>query len=293
MDYFGLIKKAYKMTLEHRFLWIFGLFASAAGGYGANWLSGSSYQPSETDYSKYSGTMNEIWTNFGTEIIIGLIILFIISIIFFVLSVVSDGALVSAVSKLSKEEKTDFGSSFKIGLKNFWRIWGTMIIYLLMILASLCIWIMPVSLLVIINSYILAVIWGLLFLFICLAFWILIGLIAPYSLRVIVLQNKGVWDSIRESLHLVRENLAPVVLMYLILFAVNIGFSAVFTLAILIAGGLLGAIGFGIFLASPIVAIVYGVIAAIAFCIALVLISAAYSAFYSSVITLTYEKLKK
>jgi len=307
MDYFGIIKKAYEITIKHKFLWIFGILAGGYGGFKSfnagfpnySYNASSSSSTGSDGWTKVLGhplTSNDItvfWANWGGLIIGLFIVLFLIAIIMFVLNIISKGALVGSVVKISIDKKSDFKDGFKLGAKQFWRVWGVAIIYLLMILGSLCVLIIPTCVLVITGGYIFAVIWGILFFFVSLAFWILIGVISPYSLRVVVLEKFSVWQSIRESLHFFRDNWVSVVLMYLLLLAFGIAFGLVLGLAILIIAAILLAIGYGLFLATTLGAIIYGGLAIFAFLIAIAVIAGAYNSFYSSALTLTYLELSK
>lgn len=304
MDYFAIIKKAYEITIKHKFLWIFGILAGGYGGFRSFNVSlpNYTYDSSSTGadgWTKILGhplTSTDIaafWANWG-GLIIGLtIVLLAIAMLMFVLNLISQGALVGSVEKISKDQKSSFKDGFKLGAKQFWRVWGVAIIYLLMILASLCVWIIPTCILVMTGGYVFAAIWGILLFFVSLAFWILIGLISPYSLRVVVLEKYSVWQSIRESLHFFRDNWVKVVLMYLLLLAFGIAFGLVLALGILIIAAILLAIGYGLYLATTIGAIIYGSIVGFAILIAIAVVSGAYNTFSSAALTLTYLELSK
>lgn len=307
MDYFGIIKKAYEIIVKHKFLWIFGILAGGYGGlrsfnagfpnYSYN-ASGSSSSGVDgwtkiLGHPLTSADIAAFWANWG-GLIIGLTIaLLVIAILMFVLNLISQGALVGSVEKISKDQKSNFKDGFRLGAKQFWRIWAVAIIYLLMILVSLCIWIIPTCVLVITGVSVIAAIWGILFFFVSLAFWILIGLISPYSLRVVVLEKFGIWQSIRESLHFFRDNWVRVILMYLLLLAFGFAFGLALGLAILIIVAVLLVIGYGLYLATTIGAIIYAAVAIFAVLIAIAVISGAYNSFYSSALTLTYLELGK
>lgn len=298
MDYLGIIKKAYEITIKHKFLWIFGIFAGGMAGFRSFSVNLPNYSANGTEWEKTLNNINvngatlaNFWDIYGSLIIVGTVIILLLAIVIFVLNIVSQGALVGSVENLKKGQKADFKTGFAIGAHQFWRILGVAVLYLLMILASLVVLVGPVVLLVVTKGYIFAILWGMLFFFVCLAFWILIALVSPYSLRVVVLEKFGVWQSIRESLHFLREHLKEVIVVYLLLLAIGIGFGIALLLGILLVGGLLLAIGFGVYLASLALAIGYGILAGLAFFIALVVISGAYNSFYSTVLTLTYLEL--
>ncbi len=296
MDYFGIIKKAYEITIKHKFLWIFGILAGGYGGF-RGFSSSINYSDTGSGFEKGLNSLtNQSWQTFwgiwGGLIIGGLVALGLLAIAFFVLNIISQGALVSGAEKLSKKEKADFHSAFSVGWRNFWRVWGMAILYLLMILASLIVWIVPAAVAFVTGAIAVGIIWAALFFFVDLAFWILIGLISPYSLRIIVLKKMGVWESIRESLHFFRDHWVQVVLMYLLLFAFGMAYGLAFLLAILITGSILLAIGYGLFLASIVAAIIYGLVVGLALVVTLIIIGGVYNTFYSTTLTLTYLELK-
>lgn len=298
MDYFGIIKKAYEINKKNRFLWIFGILIGGMGG----GVSSFNYQTPSPDTTRWEQTVNsaqftqkiaDFWANFGNMVIIGGVILLLVCLLFFILNIISRGALVGSVNRIDKGEKADFQTGFRIGWHNFWRIWGVMIIYLLFVLASLCLLVIPTCLLVIGQFYALAVAWGILMFFVCLAFWLLISLISPYSLIVVILENLNVWDSIRESLHLVRRNLLEIIFVYLIMLAITIAYGVAIFLAFLLIGALGFAIGMALWLASVWTAVIYGCVLGLFLIAALIVINGAFKSFYSTVLVLTYNRLKK
>jgi len=304
MDYFAIIKKAYEITIKNKFLWIFGILAGGYGGVRSfnfnmpNYTFNSSSTRGDgwekvLGHPLGSSDVQAFWTNFGWLIITLAIVFVVIAIVMFVLNIISQGALVASADKLSEGGKTNFKEGLRLGGKQFWRIWAMAIIYLLMILISLSIWIIPTCILVITGAYVIAAIWGILLFFVCLLFWLLIGIISPYSLRVIVLEKYSVWQSIRRSLHFFRDNWVSVVLMYLLLIALGIAFGIALMLGILIMAAILLGIGYGLYLASIIGALIYGAIVGFAVLIAIAVISGAYNTFSSTVLTLTYLELNK
>lgn len=295
MDYFDIIKKAFKVSLKNKFLWIFGILAGGAAGGGFNFQipsSGSSGSLDKTlgkDLSTIDWTT--FWTNYGTPILFVMVILLILAIIFFVIGLISQGALIGAADKIEKDQKVTFGNSFMIGWHNFWRVWGLNITLLLAILIVLSFWIIPVCLLVIIGAYVSAVIVGILLFLVNLLFWIVIGFISPYALRIVVLKKHSVFESIRGALHFVRDNLLEVLVMYLLLMVVGLAVGLAVILVGLILIGILVAIGFGLYYISSIVLFIYiffMVLILIVLCLAF---SGAYTTFTSTVLTFTYLKL--
>lgn len=297
MDYFGILKKAYKINLRNRFLWIFGILAGGTAGFnGFN----SKMPNSSQDAWKNMGFRNfsdmdwsSFWSAHSVAIITLLTLLFVVSVVFFVLNIISQAALIGAIDKNEDDQKINFANSFKFGWKKFWQVWGLDITLLLIMLIALSLWIIPVCLLVINGSYISAWVVGVLLFIVNFALWIMFAFISPYALRVVVLKKLSILQSIRQSLHFVRDNLAEVFVMYLLLVAINMVFGIALIIAMITLGGFLFLIGFGLFFISQFLLAIYILIAAIFFIAAIVVISGAYSSFHSTVLTLTYLKLSQ
>lgn len=297
MDYFGIVKKAYEITIKHKFLWIFGILAGGYGGIRSVSNMGN-YSGTGTEWQNSINNLNSLtfesfWSQYGGLIISLGILVFIFCIIMFILNIVSQGGLVSSVAKLSKGEKSDFHDGFQVGFRNFWRVWAVNLIYFSMILISLLIWLAPAAVLAMTGGFIFALIWGILFFFVSLAFWILIALISPYSIRVVILEKLGIVASVRESLHFFRDHWGKVLLMYLIVIGFGMAFGLAMTLIILILGAILLAIGYAIWLASFAAALVYGIVLGLAFLGVILTVSGAFGAFTSAILTLTYQELTK
>lgn len=300
MDYFGIVKKAFHISWKHKFLWIFGLFVGGAAsakminpiGYSFN-SSDLSQNTNWANYTSSTGTFDcaTFWANYGGMITALLTILVVFAIIFFVLNLISQGALIGSVEKIDSGEKSDFYHGFHLGSRQFWRIWGMHLTYLLMVLLSLIVLVVPVAVLIAAGQFAVAFILGLLLLLVCVLFWIMIAVLTPYSLRVIVLKKHGIFQSIRESLHLVRDNFLDVLIIYLILIGIGALVGVGFMLALFLVGAILFILGYGLFLLSSVVALIYGCVAALILLVFVILFNAAYNSFFSSIITLTYLKL--
>ena len=294
MDYLALIKKAYQITLKNRFLWIFGLFvgsAAAFGGFGGFPNSGGGTKtPNPAAPSRHEIT---VWLDRHIMLLLWLALIFILLIIvMFVFALLSEGALIGGANKIIKEEKVGFSSALKLGCKHFWRIWGLNIIYGLLVMAALFILGVPVMVFVSISNWVLAICWGIIGLLILWLLAMAISLTRPYALRFLVLENKTINNSIRESIHLVRDKFVEVLLVYLSLVATSFLYGIVLAIAIFIIGGLLVLLGVGLYFASKVALILYIALVGLAFLIFLITLGAAYNAFQSVALTLAYKELR-
>lgn len=296
MDYFAVIKKAFRATFKHKFLWLFGILAGGtagassfnfqmpSSGFNNSWQKFSNENLNSVDWTTF-------WQNHGVAILILITVLAILSIIFFILNLVSEGALISAGDKIEKDQELTFGNSFQRGWHNFWRIWGLNITLLLAILIGLSILILPVCALVVLGSYVAAWIVGILLFLINIAFWILISFLAPYALRIVVLKKHGIFESLRESLHLVRDNLGQVLVMYLLLMAIGFAVGLAMVIVGLVLMAVLVMVGIGLYYVSVVVLGLYAILMVLCLLIVCLIFSGAYATFNSLVLTLTYERL--
>jgi len=297
MDYFGVIKKAFKITWQNKFLWVFGILAgSTAGMKGLNFQIPSNFNWQDT-WNKYSSQdlsnidWTTFWSNHGTALLILMAILAFLAILCFVLSLMSQGALIGAVAKVEKDQTPTFVQSFLLGWHSFWRIWGVNITLLLMILIALSVWILPTCALVIYGAYTSAWIVGILLFLLNLAFWVLITLISPYALRIVVLKKHSIFESIREALHFVRDHLLSVLVTYLLLMAVGLAVGLAVILVSLFLIAILSLIGLGLFEINSIAVVFYAIIVVLSLIVVGLIFSGAYSTFTSTILTLTYLKL--
>ena len=298
MDYIGIMKKSYQISIKNKFLWIFGILAGGYGGFQGWGGSFNSFNSGNTDRGKIdkifnSFDFNTFWGNYGGLIItlIGLFVL--IGIIFAVLGIISQGALIGSVAKIDSEEKANFKIGFRVGWHHFWRVFALGLVYGLIVFASLIILIVPIVIFATTHLVPLAVVWGILVFLACLFLWVVMGIISPFSLRFLILKESGIIESIREAWWLLRHNFGHIIIMYLLLMAVGIAVGIGLVIAIVLVLAILVLIGLGLWLLSPIPAIIFAIVAGICFMVAIMIFSGAYNTFTSSVITLTYRDLVK
>ena len=297
MDYFGILKKAYEITIKHRFLWIFAILA---GGAGATW--GMSFPSNSVSYSdkwdKYFNSVGQVqlehfWLNYWSAIaaIIGLILAF--SLVWLVLSTIAKGSLLGSVESIQKGQKFNFRLGFNFGWHKFWRILAVSILVGLIIILSILALILPVILFVLAKVYALAVIYGILFFFFDLALWLYLRVMYPYIQRTAVLGDLGSWEAIASSWSFFKKHFKDIAVIYLLLIAVSMVFGAGMLLVLLVLGGLLFAIGLALYLASQMIFWLYVVSFGLIFLLLIIVLKGIFGAFNSSVLTLVYLELTR
>ena len=294
MDYFGIIKKAYSITLKNKFLWILGFLAVGTFSFGQGLFNTPNYIINKADLNNDQIWQKaaEIWANYGSYIIGGLSLALIFCLILFVLSITASGGLIAAVDKMDEGHKFDFKQSFNLGWDRFWKVLGFRIILVVLFTISLLVLIIPTALFYQAKAYPLALIWGLIIIFVDLLFWVIIAVVSPYTLQIIVLENLGIFKSIGKSIKMVIKNFVNVIVIYLLLVAIGIGYGIALSLAILLIAGILTLIGLGFVLASPVLATSYGFVVGTLFLIVIFAVNGAYNAFQSATFTLVYRRIR-
>lgn len=324
MDHFKIIKRALETTWRYRALWLFGvLLALTSGGRGNGGGGGGGSGANvtvpgpENAFPGIDMAGPPMWVILT---VIGVIV--ILAFAFGILSVIarylSENALIKMVEE-REETGTEYGikGGFRLGWsRSAWRFFLIDLVVFLPIVilfilglvlgaSPLLLWITERQALGIVGTVIAI---GLLFLIILIfiVIFVIVALLRHFFLRVAALEDKGVFDAIREGFDLVRRHVVDVLLMGLLMFGLGIVFTLlsipvmiVLVLVGILAGGapalLLGGLA-SIFFegAVPwIVAIVVGLpLFLMVFGIPALFLGGLYETFKSTTWTLTYRELR-
>lgn len=290
MDYFALIKRALNITLKNRFLWIFGFFAGAVGGFsGYNFGSG---RASEQDLNGTISRITQFYQSHPMAVLTGMLFLLLLMVLMFILSIISQASLIASVAKLNQGEKVNFRKGFNWGGAKFWQIWGVMIVFSLIMLAVLIVLGLPVVLLAVSQNFIIMMLWLILAMFLFIPVCIVISILMPYAQRFIVLENAGVAEGIRKSYDFAKKHMLDVFVVYLSLIGIGVIYAIGSVVALIISACVFGLIGMGFMLVSDIAGMIFISLAVATILFGLFTATGAYAAMQSSVITLAYEQLK-
>ena len=143
MNYGDLLSEAFRLAWRNRFLWFFGFFVAGGGGsfnFPANFggqvnLAGPVAGPLRMDFD-----------NLVLFLTVVISVIVVLALIFLVLSMISQGALAESVAALHRGETRSFGSAFRIGTANFWRVFGLKVLFFLIALGLVLVIFLPVVL---------------------------------------------------------------------------------------------------------------------------------------------------
>ena len=116
MEYGKLISSAFRIALENRRLWPFGIFAgSGGGGFSFNYSSGGD------DGGSSGGESIDIDP---TLIVILVAIALVLTLFWVVMTTLSQGALADSVAAADRGERRGFRQALRSGRSSFWRVFG-------------------------------------------------------------------------------------------------------------------------------------------------------------------------
>jgi hypothetical protein len=257
MDFAEILNKAWKIVWKFKVLWIFGIFAGCARGGGASGNSG--YRAGSAGTSGPTpqlppGFENNIQRFLGFFANPGVIAAFVAVIIVIILlsiffSIVGRiGLIKGAVDADAGAEHLSFRELWRSGLHFFWRLLGlslligspALLFYLILVAGGVIVFLMYLSNSQ--NSSLVAAAPALLALIpvICvlacmiLVLAVVISLLGPQAERAIVIENEGVISGLRRGWNVLRENLGPILIIWLILLVITFVAGIVIALPLLI-----------------------------------------------------------
>jgi len=287
-SYRVLLRQAWKISRDHKYLWFFGLFASLLSA-GSGW--GLLTQNLEANYQGdfwsgvsaifnwqyFSQTFHQGFINLFQSnwlfILDNILMLALIALIFIVviwLTIASQGGLISHIRKIIDHKKNGAPElSVKDGLRtghhNFWPIFGLNLGFKILMNFAFFLLTIPFLFIALVDSGWLGGTYVILFLiFIPIA--IILNLIVKYAMAYTVIENDSFFGAIENAWRLFKRNWLISLEMMIALFAVNflgglilLLFLTIFILPLFIVGVVFGLVWLStIMLILAIIAIAFG-----------------------------------
>lgn len=305
MNYWGLIKDAFRISWSNKFLWFFGFFVAGSTSFpsgGGNFGGGGD----DFDFEQ-SGAAFPLTAQIGVDggavliaLLLGLVVL-VLAVVFIVLALISRGALAESVAAIEGGQSRRFSSAWRAGVSHMWRVLGQALLFFLIGLGLLIVIGIPVALIVggtfaateSVGLRVLAVVLGVLLgIALLIVVFIPLAVIGQYALRDLVVRGERVSASIGNGFRLFRGNIGRSFLLWLI----QIGILLTAGIALLIAAAIVGLI---LFLPTIILsiaeystaAVITGIIAGIILIPLLIVASGALGTFKHAYWTLAYLRL--
>jgi hypothetical protein len=229
MNYSEILSRAWQIIWKHKVLWIFGILAGCAnsggggGGSGNNIRSTSGSGQAPAQLQPYLDRMEQFIKSVPeqTWILIGigafLLILVLVALKIFLSTIGTIGLIHGAqLADQDIEARLTFGELFKGSLPYFWRV------FLLNLLVGLVFLVVG---LIVAAGAVLAVVLTLGLILICLLpllcllvpVGVVVGVVIEQATIAIIVEDLGIMDGLRRGWEVVKTNVGPLVVMWLIL----------------------------------------------------------------------------
>jgi hypothetical protein len=300
MNYGDLLSEAFRLTWRNRYLWFFGFFIAGGGG-SFNFPANFGGEEVRNPFGPVAGPLQWISDNLVLFLTVVISVIVLLALVFLVLSIISQGALAESIAALHRGETRGFGSAFRAGTANFWRVLGLKVLFFLIALGLLLVIFLPVvlgalaafSLTDSTGLRVLAVVLGVLFVFVALVVVFLpFAIVNQFGLRELVVSRRRITESIAGGFRLFRRNIGRSLLVWLIQLAVMLGLGIALLVALVIFGAILLGPAIALFATDhPNAGMVAGVVGGVLFLVPVFVISGAIGAFNHAYWTLAYLRL--
>jgi len=243
MDFGEVLGKAWRIVWKHKVLWIFGIFAGCSsgsggggGGGGSGWQQGAGegqpFGPGTTNgierFFQQAGQW--IGDNLWIVVLAGLVVLVLVVLGIFLGTIGKIGLIRGASQADGGAEKLQFDELFRGSMPYFWRVF---LLSFLIGLAALIVFV-PLALFGVVTA-------GVGFLcmlpLICImlpVFWI-VGILVRQAEVAMVIENLGIQQGVRRAWEIVKENVGPVLVIWIITAVLGFIIGLVLALPVLIA----------------------------------------------------------
>ena len=237
MDFGATLSRAFRITWNHKELWILG-FLAALGSGGVNLFRGANF-----NYRIGSQETDTLMANSGLILAgasVFACLMLILGLVLFVVSIIARGGLITGVQQIETQDGTTFGQSWTAGVSRFWTLLGlNIIVYLPLILLIIILAILfggAIAGIITASSgasqsrpnadAIIGLLGGGIVVLCCLGcvafiYAILAMAIQVFGERAIMLQNAGVMDGIRRAWGIFRANLGNIILLAIVMAVIS------------------------------------------------------------------------
>jgi hypothetical protein len=235
MDYGKILSRAWEITWRWKVLWILGFLVTLGQGWGGG---NSGYSIDSSDWPRWY--VADVSTPFWVILAIIACVAILIGIALWVISVMARGGLIAGVQQVEDEGSTSFLKAWRVGVSRFWTLFGISILTALPILILVVLGIAVLILLItgtvgIFDTSEAAGITGIVASVLCCGAFccgaILVGIVLDqirvYAERAAILEGLGWIEAVKRSWEVLKNNLGPTILFWLIFLVVGLVFGAV------------------------------------------------------------------
>jgi hypothetical protein len=307
MDYGKLLRRAWDITWNNKFLWILGFLAGLGSGGGSNFNFrnfGGGGGPGRPGQAPMPELPPELAVSIVPIILAVLCVLFLVWIVFWVIGTIANGGLIGAVNQIEIEGSSSFGRGWSAATPKMWRLLGislaTAIPALIVLIALVILALLALGLGVSgaeeAGGAALVGALACLIPLVCIAglAGLVLGILKTFADRAAMLEDETVIEAYKRGWNILIPNIGPAIPIFLIQVAIGIVVGLIMLIPFAIAGALVlgggvvsslaesGLAGAPLFVVGGCLFLVFLVIA--------VVVGAVQTTFFSSVWTLAYRE---
>lgn len=225
------MKRAWEITWRWKVLWILGFLAALSRGGG--WSSGgSSYSG---DGSEWGHTFDRVPTEIWVIIAAIACLTIVIGIAILVVSIMARGGLIAGVQQVEVEGSTSFLQAWRVGRGRFWTLFGLEILAMIPFLILLLLGIVALAAAIIGGARSFEEAGGILSGILCgmslccggIILAIVLQQIKVYAYRAAILEGLGWIDAFKRGWEVLKANIGPTIIFWLIFLVVGLVIAAV------------------------------------------------------------------
>lgn len=300
--YREIIRKAWQITWNNKFLWFFGFFAfTLSSGAAGAWntvvsnvlrvmnqpqlFDDLSYMYSSNFLGLIAGNLKNGMSNFNTIPIVVVILFCLILVAVLWLSLTSQGAVIAGSALAEDKKKLSIEQCFTFGMSSFWRLLGLFIIAQLALYGAWLVIGLPlVSLYVIKGVASLATLFSVISFVVFVPLSMVVYFVLLYASVYTVINKTSLKESFLQGWKLFKKYWVPSLEFALILFVINV--LVIFLFALLFIIPLI------LIVASQAVVLTFVLWSAIVMLVALILIIAVLATFQFSAVVVFMKRLE-
>jgi len=240
LDFGAILSRAWKITWENKVLWIFGLLAAmgngaAGGGGGAGGGDGGGgrdFGPGGLELPPPVRRFVESPDPQIIAIVIGVIcVLVLIALVLFVLSIIGRGGLIGGVRLVDDNGRVTFGEAWRVGLRNFWRVFLIGLIVGVVVIGLVLILLVPG---IFFSITIIGLLCGLPLIFAFVVAAIVLGIVAYFAQIAAVVEDLSVTAALGRAWEVIRANLGDIIILGIVLIVAQAVIGVVIALPVIV-----------------------------------------------------------
>ena len=287
MPYWDLVTRSFRIAWKHKYLWLIALFSGEGGGASFNYSQGSTPRRGNAPVPDAATVQQQLttWISDHAALLVALgVVVFVLTVAFFILAAVCEGATVRASAEHDAERPFGLGPAWRAGVATMWTVVRFRLLLvalalpLLVVFGGFAIVIFVIALHGNYGAVVGLFLVALLLVLVAIPYAVYLSFLDRYGTRALVLEQLAARPSLVRGHRLLRKRLGRSLLVWLISVGVAIGLGiglacllAIVFIPLLLIGFAVGSvsqaaliplIALGVLVLLPLALVVQGFVAA-------------------------------